>query len=74
VDSTGQTIDFLLTAKRDAAARIVKVFMRLGSNIEASRRVAPDNELFGGTLPPPGQGRVGRFLCPDDFSPSDNAR
>ena len=42
--------------------RMVKVFRRLGSSIEASHPVALDSALFGGAFLLPGRGRVGRFL------------
>ena len=40
---------------------MVKVFTRLWSSIEASRRVALDSVLVGGGLLLPARGRVGRF-------------
>src|SRR5689334_16007401 len=45
-----------------------KIFTRLGSNSEASRRVALDSVLFGGAVLPSRRERVGRFLCPGDSS------
>src|SRR5262245_8518635 len=54
-------------------ARKVKLFTRLGSSIEASRRDALDNGLFDGASSLPGRGRGGRFLCPDGFSRSESA-
>jgi hypothetical protein len=55
-------------------ARTVKVFTRLGSNIKASLRDDLDIELFDGASARLGLGRVGRRLCPDDFSRSGDAR
>ena len=42
--------------------RGVKLFTRLGSSIEVSRRVAPDNELLGGH-PDDTEVRMGRFFA-----------
>lgn len=57
-----------------SSPRTVKLLSRLGSSIEASRRGVLDKRRFGNVSRLAGRGRVGRFLCPDGFSRSDNAR
>jgi hypothetical protein len=42
--------------------------------MEASRRAALNNELFGGASSAAEWERGERFLCPDDFSRSDSAQ